>query len=118
MFYEIEAASQKAVALEAMGEVTKDDYKLVLMPKIDAAVKKYGKARLLIWLGPNYRGYTAGAAIDDAIVGMEHWRDFERIAIVTSNKRARAAIRLFKQLLPSETRLFEDSEIGEALNWV
>jgi len=106
------------VGIEAVGEVSADDYRTVLEPAIAAALEAHGKARLLYVLGDRFDGYTAGAAWEDTKVGLEHWRSWERIAVVTDREWIAHGVKAFAWLLPGEVRVFPVAERADATAWV
>ena len=56
--------------------------------------------------------------MDDAAFGMKHWREFNRIAVVTDHAWIRSAVSMFAPLLPATVRLFGDSELPVAKEWI
>ena len=106
------------VGAEAVGEVSTDDYRTVLEPAIDAALGKHAKARLLYVLGDRFEGYSAGAAWEDTKVGVEHWRSWERIAVVTDREWIAHGVKAFGWLLPGAVRVFPVAERADATAWV
>ncbi|MGB5366203.1 MAG: STAS/SEC14 domain-containing protein, partial [Polyangiales bacterium] len=73
----------RVLGLRARGEVTADDYRTVLVPAIEERLSKHRKVRLLYVIGDEFKGYSGGAAWEDAKVGMKHLTSFERVAVVT-----------------------------------
>jgi hypothetical protein len=95
----IEELGEGVVGLEAHGKVTSEDYERVLFPAVEVARAKSGdgRVRLLYVLGHAFPDYTAGAAWEDAKLGLGHFGSWERIAIVgdaacTSEPRSRDRI--------------------------
>lgn len=67
----------------ARGKVTKEDYERVLQPILDEARSQGRRIRLLYHFGPEFDGFTAGGAWEDARLGLRYLRLFERCAIVS-----------------------------------
>jgi hypothetical protein len=118
MIQTIEGFPENVVALSASGEVTANDYKDVLVPTLEAALKAHDKIRLLYVLGPSFDGYSAGAAWEDAKVGMKHMTHFERIAVVTDVDWLAKVVRAFGFAMPGEVRVFAGSEEQAARSWI
>jgi hypothetical protein len=114
----IEGLPDGVVGLEAVGEVTAEDYEDVAMPAIDSARQRREKLRLLCVLGERFSGYTAGAMWDDTKLGLRHPFSWERIAVVTDAEHYRALIKGFGWLIPGDVRLFANDELGSAKAWV
>ncbi len=108
----------RVLGLKASGEVTADDYKTVLVPAIEEKLTKHKKVRLLYVIGDEFKGYTGGAAWEDAKVGMKHLTSFERVAVVTDVDWIGNMIKAFGFALPGEVRVFDDDDLGDARQWI
>ena len=105
------------VAVTAKGRVTRRDYESVLIPAVDGACRRHGKVSLYYEIGPQFSGIDAAAAWEDFKVGVEHWRSWERIAIVTEVEWIRQMIRAFGFLLPGRVKVFPIAQAAEAREW-
>lgn len=114
----IEGLGEGVVGARAVGKVTADDYESTLIPAVETALSQRDKARMLYVLGAEFEGYDGEAALDDARMGLEHWTDFERIAVVTDHGTYRTAIKGFGFLMPGEVKVFGVDELDEAKGWV
>lgn len=108
----------RVLGLKASGEVTADDYKTVVVPAIEEKLTKHKKVRLLYVIGDEFKGYTGGAAWEDAKVGMKHLTSFERVAVVTDVDWIGNMIKAFGFALPGEVRVFDDDDLGDARQWI
>jgi hypothetical protein len=108
------------VGIKASGEVTGDDYKNVLIPAVDAALKGGHKVRLLYVLGDDVRGlgFTAGAAWQDTKVGLGHYSSWEKVAVVSDKDWLRHSVDIFGYLIPGEVKAFTPDQEAEARSWV
>ena len=70
------------LAIEAVGKVTHEDYRTILIPKAEAMMAK-GPIKMLYVIGKEFTGYELEALWDDGAFGIKHWREFKRIAVVT-----------------------------------
>ena len=111
----IEGLPEGVVGVEAGGKVAAEDYEQVLRPAIEASGDK---VRLLYVLGHDFPDYTAGAAWEDAKLGLGHLRSWERIAIVSDADWLRHAIHGLGWLMPGEVKIFGVSELDRAREWV
>ena len=118
MIESLQSFPDDVVALSAKGHVTKNDYEQVVIPNVDAALKRHHKIRLYYQLGSQFTGIDPGAAWEDLIVGVEHLTRWERVAIVTDVDWIRLAINAFRFLVPGEIRIFPASEADEARHWI
>ena len=117
MLEPIQNAPANVLALRAVGKIEDGDYKSVLIPAVELQIKTFGKVRLVYELGSEFEGFSAKAALDDALLGLDHWQDFERIAIVTDRTWIADALRLFLPLLPAKSKLFTTDHRQAALDW-
>lgn len=108
----------RVLGLKAIGKVSAEDYKTVLVPAIEEKLTKHRKARLLYILGDEFEGYTSGAAWEDAKVGMKHLTSFDRVAVVTDVDWIEKMIKAFGFALPGEVRVFDDDDLDEARLWI
>jgi hypothetical protein len=118
MFQKIEGMPENVVAIRGIGRITGDDYRGVLGPAIDKAISGGRKARLYLELGREFEGYDASAMLADTSVGVESWRSFERIAVVTDTDWIRHAIHLFGPLIPGDVRAFTLADLEAARAWI
>lgn len=102
----------------AKGTVTSDDYETVIIPAVEAVFARQDEARFLYHLGEDFSGFEAGAAWDDAKLGMKHLAGWERIAVVTDVEWIRAGMKLFRLVMPGRVRLFRNDELAAAKQWL
>lgn len=106
------------LAFDAVGKLTDEDYKISLVPAIETYLKTDGPAHLLLRFGPDFEGYSARAAMDDALLGLRHLHDFERIAVVTDHHWIAQGMRMFGPIMSAKIKVFALDETDEALTWV
>jgi SpoIIAA-like len=82
----IDGAPDGVLAFKAVGTVEAADYENVLKPAIEAAIAEHGKVRLVYALGPEFDGYSAGAAWEDMKLWGPHLGSWERCAVVTDHR--------------------------------
>ncbi|WP_102225569.1 SpoIIAA family protein [Acidimangrovimonas sediminis] len=106
------------VAIEARGKITRADYEEVLIPAIARVVAAEGRAKLLYVLGEGFEGLTAGAAWDDAKLGILHMGEFAKVAVVTDVEWIRLGVKMFAPMLRPPVHLFHLSEMEAARSWI
>lgn len=104
--------------LRARGKITREDYERVLQPILDDAVSRGSRIRLLYHFGPDFDGFTAGGAWEDARLGLRYLRLFERCAIVSDVGWIREASRLVGAMMPCPVKVFGNDEWPAALAWL
>ena len=106
------------IGFSAEGTVTDADYKTVLIPVVEDALKTGGKIRLLYYLGPDFDKYAPSAMWDDTLFGARHYFDFEKIACVTDHEIYAAMVRSFNFLIPATIKVFPVAELAAAEAWL
>ncbi len=104
--------------LKAVGQVSKADYEQVFETLIDVARREGRRIRFLYELGPEFQGFTAGAAWEDARLGLSAMRRFDGCAIVTDIEWIRGSTHLASFLLPCPVRVFGNQERQAAVEWL
>jgi hypothetical protein len=109
------------VALRAVGTVTRQDYEETVEPIVDEVLGRGGRMRLLMQLGPEYEGFTVGAAWEKA----ENWfrhptmlRAVDGYALVSDIGWVREFVGLSAFLLPFPMRVFGNDERDQAVAWL
>lgn len=117
MFKFIEGLPQDVLAIAAVGKVTHEDYRDMLVPKA-VSMMAQGPIKLFYVIGKEFTGFELEALWDDAVLGVKHRHDFSRIAVVTNHAWLRAAVSMFKPFFHGEVRLFALSEMPAAKAWI
>lgn len=117
MIERIEGAPAGVLAFRAVGKVEAADYEDVLTPAIDAGIAEHGTVRLVYELGPEFEGYSAGAAWEDVKLWTPALTKWERCALVTDHRLMADAIRAFGMLMPGEVKVFPVMALDAALAW-
>jgi hypothetical protein len=117
MFKFIEGLAPGVIAIEALGKVTHEDYRDVLIPKAEAAMGK-DPVKTLYVLGKDFAGFELEALEDDSAFGLKHWHDFSQIAVVSDHAWLNAVINMFKPFFHGEVRLFRLTDLPAAKDWI
>ncbi len=106
------------VAVVAHGHVDREDYTKTLVPLTEKKIAEEGRIKFYYELGADFSGFSAGAAWNDAALGLMHLGDFARVAVVTDVEWVRMGVKMFAPLMPSKMHLFHLSEREEARKWL
>jgi hypothetical protein len=106
------------VALSATGNVTRQDYDEVLVPAVEAALRRHDKVRIYYELGPRFVRFDTGAIWEDFKVGVGHWSRWGRVAVVSDIDWIRHAVQAFRFMMPDEARVFATGDAAAAREWV
>lgn len=105
-------------AFRATGDVKKEDYRDVVIPAIDALVKKQGKINFMLVLDTAIRNFSIGAFLQDLGVGLKHFTKWHRMAIVSESGVVNKFSDLFSYIAPGEAKGFTHAELDKAKEWV
>lgn len=106
------------VGIHAAGEVTKEDYEKVLIPRLEELVARQGEINYLLILETDVGNFTAGAWWDDFKLGLKHFTRWNKIAIVTNQKLVEWFSDAFRLFIPGKSRGFSMAELDDAVKWV
>ncbi len=73
---------------------------------------------MLCYLGSEFQGMTTGAVWADTKLGVQHWADFGRLAVVTDVEWITNAVRLFAPLCHHPVRALSNADFDEARRWI
>ena len=118
MLTAIENVADYVVAFKATGEINKEDYKEILIPALDNADKKHGHIHFLFVLETPVKNFSLGAWLEDAWVGLKHYRGWKKVAIVSDEHGVEVFTNKFTAFIPGKTKGFKLSEIELAKKWV
>jgi len=104
--------------VKAVGKVSQQDYQQVFEPLIDEARRANRRVRLLYQFGPEFQGFTAGGAWEDASVGLRSLRLIEGFAIVTDVSWIRDSTRLLAFFMPGPVKHFGNAQFTDAVAWL
>lgn len=106
------------LVFRAVGKLTDQDYKDVLIPRLESIIREHGKARLLLDMGDDFHGWEAAALWDDARFGLAHRNDFEKMGVIGGPRWVEWGLKLAAMVVSGEIRSFSPGEREEALNWI
>ena len=104
------------IGFEASGKLAAEDYRDVVLPAVERAAKT-GDVRFLIVMR-EFDGMSCGALWQDLKTGIEHLRDWKRVALVTDVGWMRQATDLFGWMTPGETKTFALDQQDQAIRWL
>ena len=108
-------------ALTAVGTLTRQDYEQSIEPILDEARRSGRRIRLLIEIGPEYDGYTAGALWEKTAHSFRSpslLRLLDGYAVVSDLRWLHEWSHLTAFLLPFPLRVFGNDERADAIAWL
>jgi len=104
------------LAVKASGTITPEDYDSVMVPAVEAMIRRPFK--VFISLGPDYKGLEAGAMVADIRLGIHHLKDWSRVAVVTDAAGIRDMVILFGMFLKRPLKVFSNADYDKAKAWI
>ena len=104
------------IGFELSGKLQTEDYRDVLLPALQKAAAN-GEVRIVLVL-PKFDGATGGAIWQDLKMGVEHWRAWKRIALVTDVEWMIHGVDWFGWMTPGQVKHFPLAERAAAVAWV
>jgi SpoIIAA-like len=117
MIQTLDTFPSQVVAVLCSGLVTKSEYESVLIPAVRRALEMHPSVRLYYETAADFR-LSLPAAWEDLKLGIEHFRQWERIAVVTDVDWIVHAIHAFRFLLPRPVKVFPRSQAELARAWI
>lgn len=118
MIKRIEFNENDTLGFEAVGEVSREDYNELIRPTFEKARADGTKLRFLFYLGPEFKGFTPGAAWEDFKLGLRYLRMIDRCAVVSDNNWVLRSSRLVGSLVPCPVKVFKNEELHNAKAWL
>jgi SpoIIAA-like len=103
------------IGFEVAGKIRAEDYRDVILPALERAAAG-GEVRFLVVI-PEFEGMSGGALWQDLKVGIEHFRAWKRIALVTDIEWLDRMTSMFGWMTPGEVRHFPLAQRGDAIAW-
>lgn len=111
-----ETMEGKVIEVTVSGKLTHAAYQ-EFVPRTEAAIKKYGKIRVLfVMLG--FEGWDAGALWDDIKFNLKHFSDIERLAVVGETKWEKGMATFCRPFTTASIKYFDQSELEQARAWL
>ena len=111
-----EKSDGKIIEVVATGKLHRDDYQF-FVPKLDRAIKRHGKIRLLFHM-IDFQGWTACALWEDVKFDVRHYSDVERLALVGDKAWQKGMGVFCKPFTTAEVRFFELKSLDDAHDWI
>lgn len=121
MLERIEDVPAGIVAIRAVGTVTADDWAGIVGPVLEDAGARGGRLRLLLHLGPEYEGFTAGVLWEKTGAVARHpglWHLVDGYALVSDITWIGEVVHLAGLVVPFPMRVFGNDALDEALAWL
>jgi hypothetical protein len=104
------------IGFEVTDKLRAEDYRDVMIPALERAAAG-GEVRFVIVI-PEFHGMSGGAWWQDMKLGIEHFRAWKRVALITDVEWMDHMITFFGWMTPGEVKHFPLAQRDEAIAWV
>lgn len=118
MIEQLEGFTDDILAIRISGKVTVDDYRDRLIPAALDKMARHKSLKIYCEIGEDFASYTAGAAWEDLKMGINHWGDFGKAAIVTDSGGIRTAVTLFAPFFHHPIHLYSNAQAAAGKSWI
>ncbi|MDD7967954.1 SpoIIAA family protein [Actinomycetospora lemnae] len=121
MLRKIPGLPDRIAGFDAVGRISADDYAATVEPLLAEAEGEGRRLRILLRMGPEYEGFTAGAVWGKAEAWMRHprlWRSIEGYALVSDIRWVDEFAHLASFLVSFPMRVFGEDGFDEAVSWL
>ena len=87
------------------GEVTKEDFEKLVIPRVKEKVEQFGELNYLLYLDTDLDNFTMGAWLEDLLLGLKNLTNWNRSAIVTDKEGIRDFTSVFSVLMRESLNL-------------
>lgn len=105
-------------AYRARGKVNADEYRNIVMRRIDEVADAYGKVDFLVLLETGFQNYSPGAFINYFIISFRHFTRWRRMAIVTDQAWLGRLYECIGLVVPGTIKSYPLQRFREAKQWV
>lgn len=104
------------IEIELSGKLGREEYDR-FAPELERLIHQYGRIRLLIFIH-DFHGWRLAAAWQDIKFDLQHFKNFEKIALVGENKWQEWISNIALPFATGEIRFFRRGKLNEARAWL
>ncbi len=116
MFKILNLTKNNLIAFQVKGKVTREDYDK-LTPLLEKTSREYDTRKLYVEID-NIKGIEPAALWEDLKAYFQHYKDYDKIAIVGDGKVIEMLSKAAKPFVSGEVRFFRDPDLLTAREWV
>lgn len=106
----------KILVVRVSGKLAKADY-AHFVPEFERLVRLHGKLRLLFDM-TDFHGWDAAAAWEDFKLGIKHFADIERLAMIGDKKWQHGMAIFCRPFTKATIRYFDHADATKARKWL
>jgi hypothetical protein len=106
----------KLLVVHVSGKLVKADY-AHLVPEFERLIAQHGKLRMLFDM-TGFHGWEIGAMWEDLKLGINHFSDIEKLAMVGEKQWQHGMATFCKPFTGAAVRYFDHADAAEARKWL
>jgi hypothetical protein len=118
MISQLKDVPANIVAFRVTGKVEKEDFQQIVMPAVDDVVERTGELNFVLVMDTALKNFTAGAWLQDIVLGIKKLTKWNRVAVVTHSEGIIKFTHAFSVIAPGEYRGYLPEEYELAVSWV
>ena len=104
------------IKMKLVGKLTHEDY-ATITPMLDSSLKSINNPNISLLVDATlFEGWSLEAAFDDLKIGLQHNKDFKKIAFVGNKSWQEYSVKLTNWFMAGKMEYFED--IADAIDWL
>ena len=116
MIEQIKNLPTNMVGFRTTDDVVKEDFEMVTQ-EVALLVERTGKLNYLLFIDNSLSDFSAGAWMQDVLLGIKNLTKWNRAAIVSDSEAVKKFTDAFSIVLPGEFKGFSKSDYNEAVEW-
>jgi len=106
------------LGIRISGKLTVEDYKEILIPRVNKILKEHHKVRFLTVVDETFRGRELAAALENIKYGYKIRKQVEKSAVVTDSKLLRAFVYVGSYFMRGPVKVFRQNKLQDAWKWI
>lgn len=111
-----EVIGSNVITIHVIGKLEKADYEQFI-PELERLIQQHGKLRVLFDM-KSFHGWEVSAAWEDLKLGMKHFNDIERLAMVGEERWQHGMAIFIKPFTMAAVRYFDTPDQAQAKEWL
>jgi hypothetical protein len=105
------------VGIHAFAEVTETEYENALVPLLDKLLARKRRINFILVLETDIKDFVPGMWCGSIRIGLKYFFKWNKVAIVTDQKRVLGYSDLFKYIIPGKFKKFPLDQLDKAIRW-
>lgn len=110
-------SEKNALCIQIDRVISAEGYAENFLPRLNAIVEEYGEIKILVYY-KSYKGWEEDAARQDMLTSAAFGSKVAKIALVNPPEKEAFQRTVKKSLFTAEMKMFEESDLDKAIEWI